>query len=263
MIFNVNNLNYDTEYSGKDVNNCGFELYLLTDENEISRNDHKYIDGLNVEESMYAPSSSGKGFWVLKRSELLRYKYYIGNVKYIRKVELLEDSKVYIGRDLLQTNKFVLGPRKIFNVEDYYDNNMFIEIIKSNPANFYLVPDSYKTEELCLLSVPYLGDMLQYVPDKLKTKQMCLLAVNNNYYAFIYIPDIFKTREMCEAAVKINPIMLKYVPDSMKTYKMCLRAVSRGFNSLKFVPSEIKDAKICRMAVKNNIEMVKYAEGHI
>lgn len=247
------------EYTGKDLNNHNFELYLLTNEEEIN-NGYKYQDGLNTDELPFSPGRNNikKGFYFFSKSQLFRYEYFTNSVKYIRRVELPQDARVYFSGDMFKTNKFILGPRKEFDLKDYYDNDMFSECLKTYPSMFYCIPDSLKTKELCMLAVPYRGEMLRYVPRNLKTKRLCVLAIRNNYYAFVHTPDIYKSQEICNQVVKIDPFMIKYVPEYLKTTDMCFNAVRKYDEMLKYVPDGLKNLQMCQIAVKYNFEMLSY-----
>ena len=67
--------------------------------------------------------------------------------------------------------------------------------------SFKSVPDKYKTEEMCELSVKRYGRNLELVPEEMKTQKICELAVEQNEYALEYVPDDLKTLEMCELAL--------------------------------------------------------------
>jgi len=59
--------------------------------------------------------------------------------------------------------------------------------------------------------------MLEYLPDSLKTEVVCLAAVKDYGRAFEYVPDSLKTETMCLVALNKTPGALKYVPEKLKT----------------------------------------------
>ena len=63
------------------------------------------------------------------------------------------------------------------------------EVICNNPAAFFLIPDRFKTQE------------------------MCIKAVDVDLWQLWDVPDGYKLQEMCDAAVRENPSFLIYVPD--------------------------------------------------
>ena len=63
------------------------------------------------------------------------------------------------------------------------------EVICNNPAAFFLIPDRFKTQE------------------------MCIKAVDVDLWQLWDVPDDYKLQEMCDAAVREDPSFLIYVPD--------------------------------------------------
>ena len=50
------------------------------------------------------------------------------------------------------------------------------------------------------------------IPDHFKTQEMCIKAAEVDPWQVDYIPDHFKTQEMCDKAVREVPFSLQYVP---------------------------------------------------
>ena len=92
--------------------------------------------------------------------------------------------------------------------------------MRINPAAFCVIPDHFKTQEMCIKAVDVYPEQLHFVPDQYKTKAMCERAFEENPYTLEDIPDHFKTREMCERSVEEDPGLLECVPDHFKTQKM-------------------------------------------
>ena len=108
--------------------------------------------------------------------------------------------------------------------------------MRVNPAAFCVIPDHFKTQEMCIKAVEAYPEQLHFVPDQYKTKEMCERAFEENPYTLEDIPDHFKTREMCERGVEEDPGLLECVPDHFKTQKMCDGVVGEDPYSLQYVP---------------------------
>ena len=74
---------------------------------------------------------------------------------------------------------------------------MFSEAMRVKPATFSLVPDRFKTEE------------------------MCNKAVEVDPWQLDDVPYHFKTQETCQKAVEVDPSSLQFVPYHLKAYEMC------------------------------------------
>ena len=70
--------------------------------------------------------------------------------------------------------------------------------------------------------------MLEVVPDYFKTQEMCNDVVKKRPSQLKYVPDYFKTQEMCNVVEKV-PWALAYVPDHLKTHKKSDDAVRKSF----------------------------------
>ena len=68
-------------------------------------------------------------------------------------------------------------------------------------------------------------DFFELVPEYFKTQEMCEKAVNVHPWALKFVPDKYKTQGMCNDAAACNPWSLEFVPDYLKTQKMCERSV--------------------------------------
>ena len=67
--------------------------------------------------------------------------------------------------------------------------------------------------------------MLEIVPDQYKTQEMCIKAAEESPRFLAYIRDRFKTQVMCIKAVEAGPWQLRYVPDHFKItlrHKKCV-----------------------------------------
>ena len=62
------------------------------------------------------------------------------------------------------------------------------EVIPYSPSYFAFGPDQYKTQ-MCIKAVVRNLSSLRLVPDHFKTQEMCEKAVENNPYMQEYVPD--------------------------------------------------------------------------
>ena len=116
-----------------------------------------------------------------------------------------------------------------------------------------LVPEEFKTKEICEIAVEKHGDNLQYVPEHLKSPELCKLAISEYGWALEYVPDKYKTPELCEIAVSTSGWALQIVPEELKSFDLCEIAVRESVNAIdaskwdpfhiitKYVPEEFQE----------------------
>ena len=85
---------------------------------------------------------------------------------------------------------------------------------------------------------------MELIPEKFKTKELCELAVSTSGWALEYAPEEFKTKELCETAVTQNPYALQYVPDEHRGIEMCELALNHVDYDFKdeFLESYVPEA---------------------
>ena len=66
--------------------------------------------------------------------------------------------------------------------------------MRINPAGFFLIPDRFKTQEMCIEGVEVNPWQLHYVPGPFKTQEMCDKAVREDPSSLEYVPDWFVTQ---------------------------------------------------------------------
>ena len=69
------------------------------------------------------------------------------------------------------------------------------EIMRTIPNAFQLIPDQFKTQEMCSKTVEEDPWLLRCVPDHFKAKEMCDQAVKEDSSSLQFVPDWFVTRE--------------------------------------------------------------------
>ena len=67
-----------------------------------------------------------------------------------------------------------------------------------NPAAFFLVPDRFKTQELCKIAVRVDPWQLNDIPDYLKTQKICDNVVQSDPSSLQFVPDRFVTEEQID-----------------------------------------------------------------
>ena len=73
------------------------------------------------------------------------------------------------------------------------------EAVRNNPAVIFLVPDRFKTQELCIKAFEVDPWQLHDVPDHFKTQEMCDNAVKDDPSSLEFVPDWFVTQEQIDA----------------------------------------------------------------
>ena len=64
-----------------------------------------------------------------------------------------------------------------------------------NPAIFFLIPDRFKIQEMCIKAVEVDPWKLYYVPDHFKSQKMCDGLVSEDPFSLQYVPDWFVMQE--------------------------------------------------------------------
>ena len=75
---------------------------------------------------------------------------------------------------------------------------MYSQAVSSNPAVFLLLPDCFKTQEMCDKALEVDPWSLYDVPDLLKTQQMCGKAVKDDLSSLQFVPDWFFAQQQID-----------------------------------------------------------------
>ena len=67
--------------------------------------------------------------------------------------------------------------------------------MRENPAAFFLVPDRFKTQKMCIMTLEVDLWQLNYILDFLKTQKMCDGVVRRDPYSLQFVPDWFVAQE--------------------------------------------------------------------
>ena len=72
------------------------------------------------------------------------------------------------------------------------------EAMHENPAVLFLVPDHFKTEEMCITALEIDPWSLYDIPDNLKKQEMCNKAVEDDPSSLQFVPDRFVTQQQLD-----------------------------------------------------------------
>ena len=65
-----------------------------------------------------------------------------------------------------------------------------------NPAVFFLIPDNFKTQEMCIEGIEVDSWQLHHVPDRFETQKMYDKAVREDPSSLEYVPLVCDAREI-------------------------------------------------------------------
>ena len=112
------------------------------------------------------------------------------------------------------------------------------------------VPESLKTEALCLDAVRKYGRALAFVPERLRTPEMCSVAVRQDGMALEFVPEDLRTEDLCRTAVDADGRALKFVLENRKTAEICAVAVRQNGWAVADVPEAVLTPELCLAAVR-------------
>ena len=185
----------------KDIN-----FYKLTNESEI-HNGFQFKDDINEDTIPFNAhgSCTPGGIYFTEESKIGMWTYYNGSeMKFIRKVTIPDDTKIWVEEDKFKADIIVLGTRIL--IEDFvetYDD--ITEFIRQEPSNIKYIKK--RTEEICKLAVSQDGYALKYVQKQ--TEELCKLAVSEDGFALQFVQN--QTEEICKIAVTQNYFAMRYV----------------------------------------------------
>jgi 3-dehydroquinate synthase class II len=223
-------------------------FYKLTNITE-NHNNYQYNDGLNTDTKIFKPSlSCNGGMYFTDIHNIGLWLTHI-NTKYIREVEIVDDSLVCIEDKKFKTNKFILKKRTLLKDFVFWNDNDFclLTIVQNGNSLEYV---QNQTEEICLAAVKQNGYALKYVQNQ--TEEICLAAVRQNGDALEYVHN--QTEEICLAAVKKDGLVLCLVKD--QTEEICLAAVKQNEDALRYVNNQTKEIYVA--AINENPDARHY-----
>ena len=193
---------------------CKTDFYKILSENLIHHG-YQYIDGVNVCSQEFNPKNecSSGGLYFTELNKIPSWLTYRSDLSYIVKVEILDDSLIYVEENKFKANKFSVDMSTKCEIKDFpFWNDMeFCKLaVQQNVCTLLHVKE--QTEELCKLAVQKNSDVLLYVKEQ--TEEICKLAVQQNGCALEYVKD--QTEELCKLAVQNDGCALFYVKDEFK-----------------------------------------------
>nr|QBK87597.1 MAG: protein of unknown function DUF4116 [Marseillevirus LCMAC201] len=220
-------------------------FFKLTNHNELHHG-FQYTTGLNIDSLQFNPTGecSSGGLYFFDETQLKHFFLYTTNIVYIREVTFPVDAKIYCEIDKYKCDKFILGERKRFYLDDHFSNEEVFEIIQQYGGGEVLKYVKEQTEEICLAAVKVNGLALKYV--KVQTEEICLAAVQEYGRALESVKE--QTSEICLAAVQRYGWALEFV--KVQTPEICLAAVQQHRRALQYVKEQTPE--ICMAAVQQN-----------
>ena len=179
--------------------------------------DMKYKIGLNIDINNFDPFiKNGKGLYFIEQTNIYKWRTFLNNKPYwIREVffnDLAQDAKICIIDDKFKCDKFILGPRLLFDspliFNENNNNNDFNEqVVKYDGLLLKYMPLYKQTDKICKYAVQQNGLALKYVNKQ--TPIICEYAVKQNAYALEFVKE--QTEDICLYSVQQNGLTLKYV----------------------------------------------------
>ena len=72
------------------------------------------------------------------------------------------------------------------------------EAMRKNPVEFFLVPDRFKTQKMCINALEVDPWHLNNIPDYFNTQKMCDKTVKDDSYFLQFVPDWFVTQQQID-----------------------------------------------------------------
>ena len=213
-----------------------------------------------------------KGIYFVDQDNL---SYHLNNYsKWIREVEIIDDSVIYLCQNEYNATKLNLKERnelgKCYEIDK--------EFLKQSINYISRIKD--QTWELCLLAIKYSnGHAIEYIRDR--TIELCKYAVKINPFVikydrcqnfdickmaieidptvFYYVNRSYKNNDMCELAVRKCGLNLAYVPN--QTPDLCIIAVVQNPLAIQYVKESLQTPELCELAVSLNIDALKYVKS--
>lgn len=187
-----------------------------------------------------------------KNNNVTKFKY--------DKLTIKECQKAMENGVLLTGTKFKLVP------DEFKTQQMCIEAVNKYKSNIKWVPEQFFTPKMrdIALRMP-----IHYIPAFLFTKEMCINYINISSSNIQYIPDEFKTKELCNLVIqnecnkKVNPYIeeiIQYIPDEFKTQELCDYYIDHaiynenitGFKIMENIPEQFRTKNIYYKLLENH-----------
>jgi hypothetical protein len=244
----------DCILSPSDLPNTKFYKLLRNDE---IHHGFQYKTGLNIDIIPFNPTGkcSPGGLYFFSQEQLPMFSKYvnIGDIRYIREVTFPDDAKIYKEVGKYKADRFIVGERKEFWLDEILDQELCLEVVKQNGMALKFVKE--QTPKICLEAVEQNGFALLYVKEQ--TPKICLEAVGDEGLALLYVKE--QTPTICLTAVKRDGYALGNVKDQTPT--ICLAAVKTNGMALEYVKEQTPE--ICLAAVKTNGKALEFVKDKV
>lgn len=208
----------------------------------------KYKTGYNEDHLPFNPKGtcSAGGLYF---TEYDKIGLWIGSCGwYMRQVEIIDDSLVYIEQNKFKTNKFILREKQTINdwINASLDNAL--HVVRTNGYAIFSVLN--QTEAICLEAIQKNIGALSCIKSTYQTEAVCLAAVRINGMALELIHSRNQSEAICLAAVQQNGFALQHVIQQTET--ICLEAVRHNAKLLYYVKLEYQTEKVLLAAAESN-----------
>ena len=152
-----------------------------------------------------------------------------------------------------------------YNVKKYMPNDIkevYHKIIQYNDYVIEIIPEKYRTRELCLKALETNAHTLRYMSDDTKTEELCRNALTKCPCILRFVPDNMK-KKLYQKAVGCFGKALKFIPEGDRTEELCKIALRNNPIALEFVPNHLKTKELCMNVVKENKEMLYYVPDNL
>ena len=167
-----------TENIGKVFSGSEFKQIYKTEFYKILKNDlihfgHEYVNGINICAEKFNSNGecSSGGLYFTELNKVPMWLKYTSNLTYIVKVEILDDSLIYVENDKFKTDKFLIHLSAKCEIQNfpYWNNYDFYKLaVQQNCITLQYVKPELQTEELCMVAVQKYSLALQYVKPELQ-----------------------------------------------------------------------------------------------
>lgn len=216
--------------SGKDLKNV--KCYRLTNKKEIHRN-FQYKDGLNIDPVKFSPSEecSPGGMYFFSEEQIYMFGNYAFNVYWIREVTFPDDAQIYVEKNKFKCDKFILGPRKKFCLDDFPEEVQIAAVQNRCDSIQYIEKPSEKVQ---MAAVQKNGLSIRYINNPSENIQIA--AIQNRCDSIYYIEKPSENVQM--TAVQKNGYAIKYINNPSENVQMA--AVQQNGYAIKLIknPSE-------------------------
>lgn len=182
----------------------------LIEKHEMDKGGYKIKDGLNEQQLKIMNNYINGGIEFHNMTDILRLIKYSYNPYYIRYVDILDDSKIYIDKDSFVADKVILGNKiNIENLEIWNDSSICNEALNLDIKFFKYIKnmDEMFDESFVLDNICRNPSCIEYITNP--TNEMMELVIDLSPYNIRYIKN--PSLEMSIKAIKYSPYLISYI----------------------------------------------------